>query len=223
MDGVLIFSKVWGSHSHNTHLPESDVDYLGVYQAHTHTLLGMYPPAETLEGKKPDFQVHEVGKFCTLLMKGNPGIVEMLFTERMFWAHTDFQELMRPENRKMFLTKTAVKQYLGYMQGQLRKLAHGSGLHAKGGTYTTKWAYHIVRLGEDALRIARGREPIVWKEGLELDRLMKIRHGEWNQSMVEHFVTEIVRHIEEAKPWPIPDEGNAAWLNDWLLRVRKDS
>ena len=222
--GWLIFSKVWGSHSHNTNIPTSDVDYLGVYVAFNRDLLGLQPPADTIdnpEGVKPDYQIHEIGKFCNLLLKGNPGIIEMLFSDRLTWSDPKWAPLKA--ERKRFLTQRAVAQYLGYMQGQLKKFAaHGGkgGLHTKGGEWSEKWAYHMVRLGYDARRIAQGQEPLVWKEGAERDTLMEIRTGQWSQKRVEDTTLGLIHEIDGMKPWAIPEEGDREWLNEWLLGVR---
>src|SRR6185503_19803307 len=84
--GKIIFSKVWGSRSHNCEKPDSDWDFSGVYVGDTRKVLSLTPAAETTQNnegaEKPDFSFHEVGKFSSLLLTGNPGIVEMLFTER---------------------------------------------------------------------------------------------------------------------------------------------
>ena len=219
--GKILFSKIWGSHSHQTNVPESDVDYLAVYAAQTEDLLGMDPPADTLTGEKPDYQVHEVKKFCDLLMKGNPGIIEMLFTNRLMVGGAAW-DLLRAE-RKRFLTTVVVKQYLGWAEGQLHKLAlkgGKGGLHSKGGVYQEKWAYHLVRILLDAKRIATGDGPLVWKEGEERDLLMRIRHGELGQSAVEQMSRSMVSEIDALKPWPLPEQGDKVWLNNWLLGIR---
>lgn len=216
--GRVLFMKIWGSHSHNTNVLGSDVDYLAVYIANNADLLGLNPPLDTLTGEEPDYQAHEVGKFCSLLLKGNPGIVEALFTNRYCDFIEPWSELV--DNRRQFLTKRVVEQYLGYINGQLKRMAHGKGLHAKGGTFNTKFAYHIIRLAGDALRIARGDEPVIWKEGLERETLLSIRRGEWSQEKVEDEAREIVCLIEKMKPWLLPAIGNDVFLNKWLLSVR---
>jgi len=216
--GHIMFAKVWGSHSHGTAVPESDVDYLGVYIAPNENLLGLDRAPDTLTGEKPDYQCHEVGKFADLLMKGNPGIVEMLFTDRMFIS-CEAWDLLAKERRR-FLCKRAVAQYLGYCQGQLKKLANGTYLGTKGGDYNTKWAYHMIRLANDARRIAVGDEPKVWKEGAELDELMSIRRGEWSKERVGKHTLGLIHELESLKPWVIPDEPDKMFLNDWLLWSR---
>lgn len=222
--GWLLFSKIWGSLSYNTSVPGSDADYLGVYVAYNRDLFGLQPPPDTIdnpEGQKPDYQVHEVGKFANLLLKGNPNIVEMVYSDRLTWADPKWEPLRR--ERKRFLCKRAVTQYLGYIQGQLKKFAaHGGmgGLHTKGGSFSEKWAYHIFRLGFDAKRIAQGQEPIVWKEGAERDTLMEIRTGQWSKDRIEGSAISLIHEIDSMKPWPVPDEGDREWLNDWLLGIR---
>lgn len=217
--GRLLFSKIWGSHSHQTNMPESDIDYLGVYVATNERLLGMDPPPETITGEKPDYQIHEVGKFCQLLIKGNPGIVEMLFTDRMVKKDSYWDALVA--ERHLFLSKRVVTQYLGYCQGQLHKMAAGGSLHSKGGEYSTKWAYHMVRLAIDAKRIAQGKEPLVWKEGEERELLMKIRRGEMTKDTVEKLGISLINEVDALKPWLIQDEAPRNVLNGWLLMVRE--
>lgn len=236
VEGTVLYSKVWGSRSHNTELPESDTDFLAVYAAPNAKMLGLDPPLDSFDQeylKKfyaslgipkpaesiPDFQVHEVGKFAQLLMKGNPGILEMLFTNRMVKYDRMFDPLV--ENRRMFLCKKAVEQYLGYANEQLKKLARGSGLHSKGGVYGEKWGYHMYRVVGDALRIAHGQDPVVWKEGEERATLMQIRRGEWTKERVEKETLDVIGKIEGLKPWSLPDLPDKKFLEDWLIGVRK--
>lgn len=223
--GRVIYAKLWGSHSHNTALPTSDQDFLMVFQATTESVLSLHPPPETLtnpEGLRPDYQAHEVRKFAHLLLKGNPGIIEALFTQKFYCTTVDWDRLAL--NCRDFLTANVVRQYLGYAQGQLHKLfAHGGdgGLHTKGGKYSEKWAYHLVRLLWDARRIAKGEEPAVWKEGEERDLLMKIRAGELSPTAVEKMAKDLVAEIDGMKPWKVPEQANEAFLDDWLIGLRR--
>lgn len=216
--GWLLFSKIWGSWSHDTQLPSSDVDYTGVYVAHAKDLLGLHPPSDTLTGEKPDYQIHEVKKFCDLLLKGNPGIVEMLFTDRLSWSDPKWKPLY--EVRKSFLGANVVKQYLGYSMAQLQRLRHGKPVHSKGGLPGEKWCYHMVRTAWDAERIARGGEPKVWKDGEEKEKLMAIRTGLWTTEQAVKEAEDTIARVDAAQPWPIPDHPDEKLLNDWLLGIR---
>lgn len=214
----LIFSKVWGSHSHNTNIPGSDIDYLGVYVAPTKAVLSLDKPPQTIEGKSPDIESHEVEKFCRLLIKGNPSMVEMLWTEIMCVGSSEWEELrtMRHE----FLSCQVIKQYLGYSRGQLHRLDAGTRLHTKGGAYNTKWAYHMIRVLGDALLIAKGGGPEVWKDGEEHALLMQIRCGEFTPEQIISMAQERTAAVEGLRPWPLPENGNQAYLNKWLLDIR---
>ena len=222
LPGQILFSKVAGSHSFNLAMPESDMDYLAVYIAPTEKVLSIDPPPETLDHKGPDWSAHEVGKFCRLLLKGNPNMVETLFTSKLACGLDPWWSLLQAK-RTLFLTKRVVLQYLGYCQAQLHKLvAHSGtgGLHTSGGAYNTKWAYHMVRLVQDADAISSGMEPVLWKEGPERDMLMEVRRGEWTQGNVENLVRHKISSIDARKPWHLPDEGDRVVLNEWLLGIR---
>lgn len=259
--GRLVFAKVWGSRSHNTHKPTSDTDFSGVYLYPTRELLSVRLPNEKglsdnfkfdkEEGANhnkedwPDYQFFEVGRFAELLLKGNPSIIEMLFTDNLTLMTPTWERLRAIRDR--FLCQESVKQYVGYMQGQLRRLtAHDGkkGLHTKGGGYNEKWAYHILRLAEDAKRIATGQCPVVWKEGPERDFLMRVRNNEFDwpdvKVMLEKAIYSALNTKEPMPPWeekkayeqwldkslsalPIPQYGDKDALNDWLWQVRQEN
>ena len=217
----FMYGKLGGSWSHSAGLPESDYDFLSVYVVETPRILGLDPYPETIDGKAPDFEAHEVGKFCRLLVKGNPAMIETLFTERhqkMLFDIYAWRDLV--EHRRDFLTQRAVAQYVGYAKGQLSRLQSHRPLHTAGGAYNTKWAYHIVRLMQDARRIAGGGEPQVWREaGPELDFIMKVRTGGVDQDVIASWLEEMIAAVDSSVK-KLPAEPPRGWLNDWLLGVR---
>lgn len=232
--GRLIFAKVWGSRSHNTHKTDSDYDFSGVYALPTSQLLSLDASQETMshdtgDGRpladklaNPDHSFHELRKFAGLVLVGNPSILEMVFTERECIMTPEWEALR--SIRRKFLSQESVKQYLGYMQGQLKRLTNEEGkrgLHTKGGAYNEKWAYHILRLAGDAKRIAKGGEPVVWKDGPERDFLMRVRNNEFDWPEVKTLIEHAIAEIDGLKPWNIPEVGDRAALNEWLLDIRR--
>lgn len=222
--GKVIFAKVWGSRSHNTHKESSDWDFSGVYLAPTESFLGLKGVAETVtnnENSKPDYSFHEAKKFCNLLLVGNPGIVEMLFTDRLCMETADWLSLKK--HRKSFLTKAVVRQYLGYAAGQLNKLKAGKGLHTTGGKYNEKWAYHLMRSLLDADKIICGVEPVVWKEpGAERNYLMQIRENAVKQEEIYEEGTRLLDELyKDLETSQLPEKGDESLLEKWLIGLRK--
>jgi hypothetical protein len=228
--GKLLFARVCGSYSYNTMLPTSDRDFLAVFVAPTRDVLSIHPPSYTVDGVKPDFQAHEVGKFCSLLLKGNPGIIECLFTkivvDDVFTSASGVPFAVAPWGeltaaRKQFLSQRVVKQYLGYAMGQMQKLKKGTSLHTKGGKLSEKWSYHIIRLLNDAVKISSGEEPVIWKEGQERELLMAIRNGRISTHEIVNLANSRIRQIEDMlSKGLLPKEGDEKFLNKWLLSIR---
>ena len=112
------------------------MDYLAVYAAPTSEVLSLDKPPETVTNSKPDLEAHEVEKFCRLLIKGNPSMIEMLWTERMCWTTPEWTALRNI--RAQFLSSQAVLQYVGYARGQEARFKGGGRPHTGGGKYNTK-------------------------------------------------------------------------------------
>jgi hypothetical protein len=217
--GTPIFAMVAGSYCYGTNGPTSDVDFKAVYVVPVSELVGLHTPADAVTGKDPDCEAHEVGKFCRLLLKGNPGMIEMVFNKRFAYVTEAWQELR--ENAVKFLSKRTVQQYLGYCGGQLHRLKAHQSVHTAGGEANGKWAYHIVRLVWEAELIAFGSQPKVYW-GDENKLLMDIRAGWVCIDIVVNEVREKMDKVEGhlTDGCKLPDEGDAEWLNKWLLRVR---
>jgi len=215
-DRNIFLLKTSGSQSYNLATPDSDHDFLGVFVNPVNSLFGLRQPRDHYDGKDPDFQIHEIGKFANLLVKGNPNLVEIMFgrTEN-YIIPIEWEDYWRElyENREILLNARTVRQYLGYAKGQYQRLTKGQSLHTTGGQFNTKWAYHIIRLLLNAAQIAEGEHPTVWWDGPQRDNLMNIRRGLLDQQTIEIMMNSIIEHIDGIKPWSIPDEPDEAWIN----------
>ncbi len=226
----LIFSRIVGSQSYNTALAESsDVDYQGVFVRDTWDILGIFPPRETTaskEAEKPDYTVHEAGKFAKLLVKGNPTMIEMLFGDSQFlWVDPDFQmewDALQ-EHRHIFLNQQTLRQYMGYAHGQWERLRRGRSLHTTGGTFNPKWAYHVIRLLMNARQVARREAPTVyWPTGSEEhSMLMRIRTEDVGRNRIGLWMNKIIAEIEATPKGPLPPAASIEWVNSWLFEIRR--
>lgn len=220
--GRILFIQEAGSTAYGLTVAGSDVDYVGVYVAPTRAVLGLgdvLGTATTGEDAKPDATIHEVGKFAMLLMKGNPSLLETLYVEDGYEAGDLWGKLRA--HRRAFLSEKAVKQILGFCQGQMRRLDENGGLRRGKRGADAKWAYHMLRLVGYAETIAAGDEITVRATGATRDRLLAVRRGECAH---DELVTEVRRRIaavDDRKPWGLPAEGDRAFLNDWLVEVRE--
>lgn len=217
----VLLTLVSGSHMYNCADVESDVDFLAVYQWPTKDLVGLMKPPEVLTNKQPDWQAHEIGKFCRMLMKGNPSIVECLFTDALYDMKDAFRSLrwMRDE----FLNQVTLEQYMGYANGQLARMKSHKSLHTASGRYNTKWAYHLIRLLLDAEAIVNENAPSVQKTGQDLVLLKNIRAGVYSPEEVENLFTEKMTYIEaRAKPGRavLKKAANYAKIDKWLKNLR---
>lgn len=220
LPGKVLFAKLWGSWSHDCAKPDSDFDFKAVYALPPSDFHGLRRVDETVDHKKPDWEAHELGKFCRLLLSGNPGIVECLFTDAFFVSCWPFNDLR--SQRMRFLTEQAVVAYTGYAKGQLGRYRAGRSVHSKQGEPGEKWLYHLVRLLNDAERISMGQPPDVWKTGAEREFLMKIRNEEVALDEVADKAEADLRSIEARRSeWKVAPPVDEDWLHSWLVDARE--
>lgn len=219
----LIYLKVWGSHSHNCALPESDMDMLGVFVAPMRAAVkvgGLSQGQQTINRHKPDVQLYEADKFCQMLLKGNPQVIEALWTERMYYR-TRLWDMLTVERDLLTFNKTVLRQYLGYATAQYHRLLEDKPLHTTGGQYNTKWAYHCLRLLGDAGRIARREPPQIWKIGEERDLLMAVRRGEYDRETVAGMMKAAINKAGRADDTDLMEHADRRLLDHWLYLARE--
>lgn len=231
LPGTRLWSQVIGSRLYGVATPESDIDLGFVYVRPTHFLVGLEPErdrAQTCEGRsrtpdgtKVEFVAHEVGKFLRLLRKGNPTMVEWLFSGPIS-RHSLWDELRA--RRMEFLTRSTIKHYLGYIGGQLSRLRKGLKLHTgQQGQYNTKWAYHMVRLCFDLRAILNGDPPFVTQTDSCALFLQRVRANEMDPNYIIDRVHGDVCFVEHWKPWDrLPEDIPVTFAHQWLLKVRRE-
>jgi predicted nucleotidyltransferase len=154
------------------------------------------------DGREYDINLHSIVSYFNLCMKCTPNMIDSLFVPRRCIIHSDEVGTAIRDNRKMFLHKGIHHTLMGYANSQLGKLGvkkpvEGSKRYdsvMKYG-YDVKFAYHVVRLVEQA--------QMVMEHGdldLEANRelLKSIRRGDWT--------------LEELKAWYKKREGELQTL-----------
>jgi len=211
--GDVIFSSVAGSHSFNLAVETSDKDYFGVYEGKIDDVLSLVPPPDTFDSHNPDYSVFELQMFCKLVLKGNPKLIEPLFSSHMCYYNEDWVALQNVRNS--FLSKNVVSHYLSYVNSQLKDIQRGDGEKKK------KY-YHAIRLLGETERIVDGGLPKVWMDGAEREFLLNIRKGEIEEKELVAKVESMQNAIQEKlQTSTLPEQADVNTLNSWLVSLRK--
>lgn len=183
--GKLIFAMVAGSAGYNLGIATSDKDLFGVYLADEK---GPFCPAPTsFDHTDPDYAIYEVNKYAELLIKGNPKVIEPLFTKHLAWCSEEWEAIAAI--RHLAINKQTILQYKSFGKQQLRAAMED---HER----VSKKFYHSKRLYLEALAMLEGKEPRVYWEGAEREDIMKIREGRVDIDECIQYLTDLETRVE---------------------------
>lgn len=151
--------------------------------------------------KEYDLSIYNIVKYFHLLMQNNPNMIDSIFTPDRCVLHiTKIGQLVR-DNRKLFLHKGSWHKFKGYAYSQIGKIKSGSNRSnpkraedIKINGYDCKFAYHVVRLIDEA-------KQILTEHDIDLERnreqLKSIRRGEWELDYLISWFREQEKNLEE--------------------------
>ena len=120
--GKVLYIFLRGSHCQGLETETSDKDYGMFYIAKVESLLDLgFNYKDEYKDPKNDVYCQELGKFCRLLLKSNPTVLESLFVDDEFvvYEHPLFTELKK--YKQTFITKECYNPFMGYAKSQLAK------------------------------------------------------------------------------------------------------
>ena len=173
------------------------------------------------KGKEWDLSIFGIVKFFELCRQNNPNMIDSLFTPENCVVHcTEVGQMVR-DNRRLFLSKEAWKKFRGYAQAQLKKM---NTKNPEGGRreivekfgYDVKFAYHIIRLFDEA-------EQILLDGDIDLQRarepMKAIRRGDWKSEEVRNWAMEKEKALEVAYVnCKLPERPDQEKLRQLLLK-----
>ena len=117
----IMLLTLGGSHAYGTNVETSDVDIRGCAINSKSDLLGL-SEFEQVVNTQTDTTIYAFNKLIRLLLNCNPNVIEMLGCkpEHYFYLTDKGKQLIA--NRKLFLSRRAVKSFGGYATQQLRRL-----------------------------------------------------------------------------------------------------
>lgn len=159
-----ILQGVVGSHAYGLATSDSDVDRLAVHLGPIGDVLafGLGKHQQTKASSNPDKTSHDVAKFVSLCIAGNPTVTELLWLPE-YEIHTKSGDDLVSHRESFLAAKRVHDAYGGYAFHQLHRLlnrhAEGKdGFSADTKKRTAKHARHLMRLllqGSQLLREGR--------------------------------------------------------------------
>lgn len=167
---------------------------------------------------KPDCTLYEIQKYLELLYKGNPFMIESLFTKLTDKEYQYVNPLFAPiiTARSQFITTAAIEEFKSYIHKSIKRDEERP--------MQGKRKYHILRLLFEIKRMMTQQDLKVFLEdGWEHDVLVTIRSEAMSKSEFKDMVGEYLRQVAELqKTSHVPDFSNAYAIADqFLLQIRK--
>lgn len=204
-----------GSIAHGTYEPNTepgsidDVDLIGICVPSLDHYFGLrqFGSRGTKEIQRDpwDIVLYEARKAISLLAKGNPNILSLLWLPDDLYIHVEPAAQRLIDQRALFATKAVYKPFRGYAQSQLRKMTQGTfqgymgekrkRLVEKHG-YDTKNAAHLIRLLRQGIEFLDTGDMEVQRE--DAHELLAIKHGQCSLPTVRREATELDLALERA-------------------------
>lgn len=236
-----ILMTLVGSRGYGLHTDASDYDWRGVCVEPFSSVVGFngFEQQET-KGDNSETTIYSLRKFLKLALKGNPTILEVLFTK----GQADWRGIALQKLTPSIVSKQAGKAYLGYMQAQKRKLERGwvesdfnpemlvqlepvtgrrkESLEKFG--YDTKFAMHALRLGFQGLELLRtGKLVLPIEQGISTT-LRGIRAGHSTKEQILLDLTNIEAELKGLlDSSPLPTQPDHKLVEAWMLETYRES
>jgi predicted nucleotidyltransferase len=213
-----VYACVMGSRAFGLATDDSDIDRRGVFVAPTSLYWHFDKPPTHVTGPLDEQFSWELERFCTLALRANPNLLEVLHSPLVEHADDTGRELL--DLRGAFLSRRADATFRGYAAQQLGKLEADIRNH---GEPRWKHAMHLLRLlmsCRDLLRTGR----LTIDVGEQRDRLLSVRRGELTWEEVRGWMRTLHEEADDAVTRsPLPADPDTARVEDYLLRVRRSS
>jgi predicted nucleotidyltransferase len=207
----LILKVVSGSRAYGTEVEESDIDYRGVVIPPKSYFLGL-ETFEQYESKDPDVVYYHIKKFLRLALKGNPNILELVFTD-IYEVLDEFGQRLI-DMREQFLTQRCATAYMGFATSQLKKMRNV----AVSTSRNYKCAMHMVRLCRTGIEVLRDGKLLVRRP--DAADLVEIRNGKYTLEEVLEYGEHLLEDMKGvAKTSMLPKEPDYNYVNQQMIRI----
>lgn len=212
----VIYRCVVGSRAFGLDTEESDTDRRGIYLPPAELHWSLYGVPEQLENDGSEECYWELQKFLVMALKGNPNILECLYTPWVEHATPLAEELLAM--RDAFLSRLVYQTYNGYVMSQFKRMQ--ADLRNQG-RIKPKHVMHLIRLLLSGIHVLReGLVPV--DVGEHRERLFAIKNEEmpWDEieSWRKQLHKQFDRSLDESK---LPERPDYERANEFLVRARR--
>ena len=227
-----------GSIAHNMYVPNADpnsiddIDIMEVFVPPLDHYFGLkqFGSRGTKEVKYDqwDIVIYEFRKFIGMLAKGNPNVIGCLWLKEDHYIKKTVAGEMLIENRGMFTCKDIYYSFIGYANGQLKRMEHFAcqgymgekrkKLVEKFG-YDCKNAAHLIRLLVMITEFLDTGEMHVFRE-YDAERFLEIKRGEWSLDSVKKVADCLFKDALKAyKQSTLRKSVNMEEINELCIRI----
>lgn len=212
----VIYCCVIGSRAYGLDGDESDTDRRGIYLPPADLQWSIYGVPEQLENEATQEAYWELQKFLVLALKGNPNILECLYTPLVERATPLALELLAM--RDAFLSRLVYQTYNGYVMSQFKRMQ--SDLRNQG-QVKPKHVMHLIRLLLSGIHVLR--EGFVRVEVGEFRaQLLAIKNGDMPLDAVESWRRELHKEFDSAlEETHLPERPDYERANEFLVKARR--
>lgn len=214
---AVVLRVLVGSRAYGLAREESDSDLRGVFVPAASWHWSLAKPPEQVESDEEQTVIWEVEKFVGLALKGNPAILETLWSPAVLFASGIGRELLGLRER--VLSRAVYRSFLGYAEAQFVGMTRA---RERGGNVKLRHAMHMIRLliaGEGLVRTG----VLVLDATEHRERLLRIRDGAEPWEAVLAWKAELTARMEESfRATVLPEEPDVAAADAFLIKVRAE-
>ena len=233
-----ILSGYRGSIAHGMYVPSNDPNSIDDKDAMAICVppldyyfgLKQYGSRGTKEIKRDEWDIvtYEVNKFVSLLAKGNPNVLMMLWLSPQYYINKTAAGQMLITHKYLFVGRHVYRSFVGYAHGQLHRMTHHAFQGHMGAKrkqlvekygYDTKNAAHLIRLLRMGTEFLNDGELYV-ERTMDAAQLLEIKKGEWSLEKVQDEADKWFKNAEQAYlNSNLPKEPDKEKINRLLIDV----
>lgn len=229
----LMFLTIGGSHAYGTNVAGSDVDIRGVALNSKEDLLGLGKFEHHVD-TATDTTVFSFNKSAKLLSNGNPNVLELFGnSDDLVISYSPTTKLLM-ENKKMFLSKDAIKPFGGFINDLINKSGrlyidmqgsrYGETDIEKARKVLNKLVMNANRLYLMAFDLFE-KEEIVTYRGDDIDILQKFRFGEYDYTEWRAYVVPVyeARMKSSCENSNMPEHVDMKAVNELVMTINEQA